>query len=188
MDFLITGLSLFIGIHLLPCFPALSDTLQEKLGPNTYKALFSIASLIGIGLMVYGLTQASVQTLYEPPSWGRHLAMLFMLPALYLFFSTSRGPWPSSAKVVTAHPMSWGVTLWAGAHLLANGDIAHVLLFASLLIYSLISIASGQLRGQKPVLSQRPPLRHELLFIGAVISVYALLMFSHRYFTGMPLI
>jgi uncharacterized membrane protein len=38
----------------------------------------------------------------------------------------------------TRHPFMWGVALWAAAHIAANGDLASVLLFASLAALALL--------------------------------------------------
>jgi len=188
LNLLISGLVLFFATHLIPSSQTLRKTLVDKLNLSRYKAVFSVLSILGIVLVVYGLKEASFQPLYEPPRWGRHLAMLIMLPAVYFFLSNSVGPAPSSAKAFTAHPLNWGVILWATAHLLANGDLAHVLLFSSFGIFAVVSILSGESRGLRPTLNQRPPLGAEAVFLGIVVIVYSALIFGHSYFTGMPLI
>jgi uncharacterized membrane protein len=188
MKLLLSGLVLFFAIHLIPSFPGLRDNLLTRLKPAGYRLIFSLISTISIVLVVYGLKAAEFTPLYDPPSWGRHTAMLLMLPAIYLFLSNPIGPAPSSAKALTAHPLNWGVILWASGHLLANGDLAHVLLFLTFLIFSALSIASGNLRGQKPALAERPPLRTEAVFLLIVLIVYGFLVWGHGYFTGMPLI
>ncbi len=35
---------------------------------------------------------------------------------------------------VTRHPLTWGIALWASAHLLANGDLVSLIFFANLLV------------------------------------------------------
>ncbi len=188
MTLLIFGLLLFIGTHLIPAFPKLRGNCIHKLKPSGYNAVFSIFSLISIVLIVFGLKQAPFETLYDPPSWGRHLNMLMMLLALYLFASNTVGTSPSSVKVFTAFPISWGVIIWSIGHLFANGDLARVILFGSFLVYSIISIISGKARGLKPVATERPPLQQEAVFVVIVVIVYVVLFWAHGYFTGMPLI
>ena len=188
MNLLIIGLIIFLLLHFIPSFPSLREKLRQALTPKGYKILFSVLSLLGIVLIVFGLKQAPFIELYKPPAWGRHLAMLLMFPAIYCFFSTSLGPAPSSLKVYTANPLNWGVALWAGSHLFANGDVAHVMLFASLLIFSLISIVTSNQRGMQPSLKVRPPLTLELGFVLVVFLMYAVLIWAHVYITGMPLI
>lgn len=188
MKLLISGLILFFATHLIPSFQGFRANLVDRLTPMGYRVLFSLLSIASIVLIVYGLKGAEFQPLYEPPGWGRHAAMLIMLPAVYLFLSNPIGPAPSSAKAITAHPLNWGIILWATGHLLANGDLAHVLLFGAFWLFSAISIVSGNLRGQKPALERRPPLAAEAVFVVVVVAVYGLLIWGHGYFTGMPLI
>lgn len=188
MKLLISGLLIFLITHLTPSFQEFREAQIKKLKFAGYRIVFSLLSIISILLVVYGLKEAEFQPLYEPPLWGRHATMIIMLPAVYLFLSNPIGPAPSSAKALTAHPLNWGVILWAGSHLLANGDLAHILLFITFLIFSALSIASGNRRGQKPALAERPPLRLEAVFMIIVFVVYGLLVWGHGSFTGMPLI
>lgn len=161
---------------------------MAKLNLTGYRVLFSLLSFASIVQIIYGLMEAPFLALYEPPAWGRHAAMLIMLPAVYLFLSNPIGPAPSSAKALTAHPLNLGIILWATVHLLANGDLARVLLFTTFWLFSLISIVSGNARGIKPKLERRPPLATEAVFAVIVVIVYGLLVWGHVYFTGMPLI
>ncbi|MDO5529566.1 MAG: NnrU family protein, partial [Paracoccus sp. (in: a-proteobacteria)] len=50
---------------------------------------------------------------------------------------------------VTRHPLMWAFAIWAGAHLLANGDLAHVLLFGSMLVFAVAGIASAEARARR---------------------------------------
>lgn len=188
MTLLIFGLILFIGIHLIPSFPRLREGIINTLSNSAYMGIFSALSLGSIAMVVLGLKQAPFEALYNPPGWGRHLNMLLMFLALYLFASNTAGSAPSSAKVFTAFPLSWGLMLWAIGHLFANGDLAHVLLFGSFLFYAVISIIMGKARGVKPIATKRPPLAQELVFISILVFVYMGLFWAHKYFTGMPLV
>ena len=188
MNLLILGLILFLTIHLIPSCPKLRETLVGKFKLTGYKAVFGIISIVSMVLIVHGLMTATFVPLYDPPGWGRHLAMLLMLPAIYLFLSNTVAPAPSTAKMITANPVNWAVILWSVSHLLANGDLAHVLLFGTLGLFSIISIITGSMRGLQPALKQRPPLLAEAIFIVIVIIVYLALIWGHKYFTGIPII
>jgi uncharacterized membrane protein len=188
LDLLIPGLVLFLAIHLLPSFPGIREILMGKLKRLGYMALFNLLSITSIALIIFGLMEASFQPLYDPPGWGRHLAMLLMLPAVYFFLSNTLVPTPSSVKVFTAHPVNWGVILWSTGHLFANGDLAHVLFFITLWIFSMTSIVTGSSRGLKPVLAQRPPLATEAILLVSAVIVYCVVIWGHPFFTGMPLI
>ncbi len=188
MALLILGLIVFFVLHLIPCAPGVKGQVVERLTTNGYMAAFSLLSLVGVVLIVMGLKSADFVELYQPPAAGRGIALVLMLPAIYLFFSNSVGPAPSSAQKWTAHPMNWGVIVWSIAHLLANGDLAHVLLFASFGIYSVVSMLSANARGAKPKRERRPPLAHEAGFLVVVVVLYAVIMWAHVHFTGMALI
>lgn len=188
MILLILGLVLFIAVHLIPSSQILRSGLVDKLSLSGYKAVFNIVSVLSVVLIVIGLKQAPFQILYQPPLWGQKVAILLMFPAIYLFFSNSIGPAPSSAKTITAHPLNWSVILWSISHLLANGDLAHVILFSALLGFSIVSIYTGNLRGLKPVLLERPPIVKEAVFVIVVAIIYFILVWSHVYYTGVPVI
>ena len=188
MELLLSGLGLFLASHFIPSFPKFRERLIHQLTPGGYKAIFSLLSLIAIVLIVNGLKQAPFLSLYEPPNWGRHVTMLLMLLAVYLFLSNSMGPAPSTAKFISAHPLNWGVIVWAIAHLLTNGDLAHVLLFCSMGLFAGICIVTGNRRGLQPNLQQRPAVWKEAVFMLIVAVVYIGLVWGHGYFTGMALI
>jgi len=133
MLLLIVGIILFLGIHLLPTFTRAREGLVEKFGENGYKAFFSVASILGLILLVYGFSNAPIIPIWAPPTWMRHLAMLLMLPAFILLVAAYV---PGRIKAVVKHPMLTAVKTWALAHLLANGDLAGIILFGSFLAYA----------------------------------------------------
>lgn len=188
MSLLILGLVVFLGIHIVPAVPGLRASIVDRLSKRGYLIVFSVVSLVGLVLLVLGLGRAPFVPLYEPPAWGRPLAMLLMLPALYLFLSNPLGAAPSSAKALTANPMSWGIVVWSVAHLFANGDQAHVVFFVAMLIYSVVSMTSANRRGAQPKLAVRPPFKKEVVFVAIVLLVYAGIIWLHPFFTGMPVI
>jgi uncharacterized membrane protein len=50
---------------------------------------------------------------------------------------------------VTRHPFLWGLALWALTHLLANGDVASLILFGSLLVLVLGGMGSIDAKRRK---------------------------------------
>lgn len=135
---LVFGLILFFAAHLLPTAPLLRGGLVSALGENGYKAGFSLASGLGLVLIILGVAAmrgsgADIQ-LWRPPLWARHLTFALMLPAFVLVVSAYA---PSHIRDWTRHPMLAGVMLWAAAHLFANGDLLALLLFGSFLVFSI---------------------------------------------------
>ncbi len=147
MALLIAGLVLFLGIHTLPMFPATRNGLVSRLGETPYKGLYTLLSFVGLGLIVYGYGVARFEgppVLYDPPFWLRHVTMLFMVP-VFIFLVAAYVP--SRIKTVLKHPMVVAVKLWALAHLLANGDLASVLLFGGFLAWAVADRISVKRRG-----------------------------------------
>ena len=184
MTLLVLGLTIFFAIHLLPSFVPLHDSLKSRLGANGYRGLFSLISLAGMVLIVMGMGRAEFSPLYEPPAWGRHATSLLMLVAIYCLISKEV---TTSLRMVTAHPMLWGVSAWAAGHLLANGDAASITLFGSFLAYSLFDMHSANRRGARPA-GTALALKTDVLALAAAAAICVGLMFFHELFTGVQLI
>jgi uncharacterized membrane protein len=130
---LIIGIVVFLGIHLLPTLPHLRDSLIGRLGEGRYKLLFALASTAGLVLLIWGFAQAPVIQVWSPPAWTRWVAIVLMLPA-FIFLVAAYVPGQIKAKL--KHPFLVAIKTWALAHLIANGDLASIILFASFLAYA----------------------------------------------------
>ena len=147
MWMLIAGLVIFLGFHSSRFF---ADNFRAGIiasrGENVWKAIYSVLSIIGFVLIVYGYgeTRLAPITLWNPPVWTRHVAALLMLFAFILLAAAYVPKNPIKAKL--AHPMLLGTKVWAAAHLLANGNVADVLLFGSFLIWAILSFRAAKMR------------------------------------------
>jgi len=180
MTFLIIGVALFCGIHLLPAASNLRQALIAPLGENGYKGLFSVIALAGIVFMVIGYPRVELNQIYTPPLWGRTATAVLMLPSLILFAAANM---PGNVKRLTRHPMLWGLVLWATGHLLANGDMASVILFGGFVTYGLLAMAFANLRGVAKQ-TDKYPLAKDIMIIAAGTIVYVVLVFAHPYLFG----
>ncbi|MDY6993914.1 MAG: NnrU family protein, partial [Pseudomonadota bacterium] len=144
MLLLIIGLLILIGIHLLPSVPIQRQQLINRLGETVYQLIFSVIALIGLIILIMGKAQAQLIPLWQPPAWGADVA-LFVMPLVFILLVAAYIP--SHLKKLTPHPLLWGVILWALAHLLTNGDLASIILFASLAVFSVFDIISANKRG-----------------------------------------
>ena len=147
MTLLIIGIVVFLGFHLLPTVPGLRDQLVGRFGEGGYRALFSLLSIAGLALLIYGFAVAPVIQIWSPPAWTRWVAIVLMLPA-FIFLVAAYVPGQIKAKL--KHPFLVAVKTWALAHLIANGDLASLILFGSFLAYAVydrITIKSRQPHG-----------------------------------------
>ena len=91
----------------------------------------SIATFV---LLVYGFATAPVVQVWSPPAWTRWVAIVLMLPA-FIFLVAAYVPGRIKAKR-SSIPFLVAVKTWALAHLIANGDLASIILFGSFLAYA----------------------------------------------------
>lgn len=133
MALLIVGIVVFLGIHLLPAFPRAREALLGRFGETGYKIVFAIASIAGFALLVWGFATAPVVHVWSPPAWTRWVAIVLMLPA-FIFLVAAYVPGRIKEKL--KHPFLVAIKTWALAHLIANGDLASIILFGSFLAYA----------------------------------------------------
>jgi uncharacterized membrane protein len=147
MSLLILGLVLFLGAHSVRVFAGnWRDAQVARLGEARWKGIFTLVSLAGFGLILYGFGLARTETalLWLPPYWTRHLAALLTLPAFILLVAAYVPG--SHIKAMVGHPMVAGVKIWALAHLLANGKLADVMLFSAFLAWAIVDFVSARRR------------------------------------------
>lgn len=150
MTLLIFGLVILLGVHSVRIFADDWRTRQiAKLGANTWKGLYALASLVGFGLIAWGYGMARMEPIliWSPPVWTRHLAALLTVFA-FVFMVAVYIP-RNSIKARLRHPMILGVKVWALAHLLANGSLADLLLFGAFLIWSIFDFRAARQRDRK---------------------------------------
>lgn len=147
MTLLILGLVIFLGVHSLRIVSEdLRTQLRTKLGEGAFKGLYSVLSIAGFVLLVYGYGQARLEPtlLWATPLWTRHLAALLTLPAFVLLVAAYV---PGNAiKAKLHHPMVLGVKIWALAHLVANNTLADLLLFGGFLLWAVLSFRAARAR------------------------------------------
>lgn len=145
----------FVGVHIGVAGTTLRDRLVAAIGERAYMVAFSVASIGGIAWLIAAYGRADYVELWGQPNWWRLVADVLMLPAFMLVIIGLATPNPTAvaqadrAKAppagivrVTRHPFLIGVALWAGLHLVANGDLASALFFGTFLATALAGPAS----------------------------------------------
>ena len=189
MTELIAGLILFLGVHSISIVaPAWRDRMAERAGPLLWRGVYSIVALIGLVLVVRGYADSRGQTMivYQLPRWVHAISSTLMLPVFPLLIAAYL---PGIIRTAARHPMLVAVKLWAVAHLLANGTLADVILFGSILAWAVADRISLQRRPQRAAPAAPAGRWNDLIAIVAGVGLYAFMLNGgHAWLIGMPLV
>lgn len=150
MAVLILGLVLFLGVHSLRIFAnGWRERQLSRLGEKRWKAIYSLVSIAGFALIIWGFGLARQQPvlLYVPPMALRHLNALFTLLAFILVVAAYVPG--NHFKARLGHPMLAGVKVWAFGHLLATGMLHDVVLFGAFLLWAVVDFVSARRRDRR---------------------------------------
>ena len=157
MLYLIAGLFVFLGVHSVRIFAeGWRTNVLQRAGAGAYKGLYSLASVLGFALIVYGfgVARETPVMLWAPPVGMRHAASLLTLIA-FIFLAAAYVP-RNSIKSRLHHPMVLGVKTWALAHLLSTGSVAHLMLFGAFLAWGVANFIAARKR-DRALATQYPP-------------------------------
>lgn len=188
MLILIAGLILFFVPHSVSIVSEpWRNRMVERMGEKRWQGLYSVASIIGFVLIIwgYGLARQSPTVLYVPPVGMRHLTWLLMIPVFPLLIATYA---PGRIRSATKHPMLLATMIWAGGHLISNGMLADLLLFGAFLGWAVADRISMTHRVQRPLPEAPPSPFNDIVAIVAGLGIYAAFLFGlHGWLIGVPL-
>lgn len=149
MAWLILGLVVFLGVHSVRILaPDWRAHTIERVGEGAWKGAYSLLSIFGFVLIVWGYGQARAagsMLVWAPPTGMRHAAALLTLLA-FVLLAAAYVPRNHIQRAV-GHPMVIGVALWALAHLLAVGWLHAIVLFGAFLAWAVADWLSTRQRG-----------------------------------------
>lgn len=185
MGVLVLGLVLFFAAHSVSIVnEPWRNRVVATMGEWPWKGLYSLVSIVGLVLIVwgYGLARQEPVLLYAPPVWLRHLALLLLIPVFPLLFATYL---PGRIRGATKHPMLVATKLWAGAHLLANGTLADVLLFGAFLVWAVADRLSMRHREDRPIPTMpASPINDVIAVLGGIALYVVFVLWLHTWLIG----
>lgn len=144
---LVLGLVLFLGIHSVRIVadPWRTDLIARR-GERAWRLGYTLVSILGLALVVWGYTLARVAPwpLWTPWAGGRQLALPLTLLAFVLVVAAYVPR--NHFKLWLKHPMLAGTLAWSLAHLLANHTLADLLLFGGFALWSAACFVSARRR------------------------------------------
>lgn len=161
---LIVGVALWWAAHL---FKRVAPARRAAMG-DPGKGAVAAAIAAGIVLMIIGYRGVDFVPVWQPPSFMVHVNNLGMLIAIYML-----SPAPKRGKLLAGmrHPMLTGFSIWAGVHLLVNGDLASIILFGGLLIWAVLTarVINSAEPEWAPVDGARSYAKDGMFLVGSVI-------------------
>jgi len=171
----------------------LRDALVARLGAQAFRVAFSVVSVVTIVWLVAAYARAGTWSVWVAPDWLRYLVVILMLPTLMLFAGslTARNPTlvgvegagaPQAVGItrITRHPMLAAIAIWAGLHILANGDIASILFFGAFLVTALAGMPSLDAKLER----RAPGVWTSFLRETSIVPFAAILQGRHRLALG----
>jgi len=184
---LIVGLAVMLGAHVFVTFREHRATLIARLGQVGYRVLFSVVSLVGLVLTVWGYGDYRAGEwiqIWSPPPFMRHITVGLMLFSAILLVATYV---PSHIKARAKHPMFAAIKIWALAHLLSNGDLGSILLFGGFLAWGVYGRVAARQRGDTGPQTVPAGWTNDVIVVVAGIVLYlALGYYFHPHVIGVP--
>lgn len=172
MTLLILGVALWAAVHL---WKRIAPDHRASFGDKG-KGIVALGVVLSIVLMVIGYRMAD-GTVY----WGRSSALtginnILMVLAFYLYAASGKG---TQVTRWVRHPQLTGFAIWAGAHLLVNGDTPSFILFGGLGLWAIVEmIVINRAQGPRGAY-HAPPFKSEIIAIVATVVVVAVVMAIH---------
>ena len=163
MAILLVSSFAFIVLHIGVSGTPLREVLRNLLGSNGFLGLYSLAALASLGAMIYGYATIEHSDFVWMPSvvaYKLTKVILFAAIVLIVLGNMTRNPTAvnmekavneelKGAVKITRHPLQWGILLFATGHLIANGDVASIIFFGTLVIVSGLGMISMDARKRK---------------------------------------
>lgn len=184
MAYLLTGIVLFIILHMFPSAVVLRGRVIAMCGEATYKIVFSLLVLTSISLIILGYRYADYVHIYSPLSFGRHITLgLMMLSSLLIVSSIMQG----NIRRFIRHPLLLAIFCWGMAHLFSRGDLAGIILFGGYIVFSILVMWSASRRG---VELQNYTVSYLWDIASVIVAglVYVVAILIHTYVANVPVI
>lgn len=149
------ALALFFVLHTVPVRPAVKGRIVARAGSRAFSLGYSALSLVTLTILIVAAGRAPYVELWPQALWTRHTGLAVMAVAVAILALGIARPNPLSfggarndrfdprhSGIVgwVRHPLLAAIGLWSLAHLIANGDLAHVILFGLFAAFSVLGM------------------------------------------------
>jgi len=165
----VAAYAVFFLSHSIPVRPPVRPWLQARLGAAGFTLAYSGLSLGVLAWLIGAAGRAPHVPLWGWAPWQTHVPLAVMLPVCLILALSIAQPNPFSfggaqddrfdpAKPglvrLTRHPLLLAMALWAAAHVVPNGDLAHVVLFGTFAAFAVVGMRLIDRRRQREMGAQ----------------------------------
>lgn len=155
---------MFFASHRLPLLSSLKPYFISVLGQTGFTLVYSVLSVAILYWLILAAGRAPYVALWDWEPWQNTVPLILMLPCFLLISISLARPNPFSFGGINndqfdpnrpgvirifRHPLLVALTIWTLSHIVPNGNLAHVILFASFALFALAGIRIIDLRKQR---------------------------------------
>ena len=178
----------FFLTHSIPIRPPLRPWAVARLGHAGFGIAYSALSLGVLAWLIAAAGRAPYMPLWDWAPWQNHVVLAVMLPVCVILSLAIARPNPfsfggaqndrfdpASPGIVrlTRHPLLLALGIWSAAHILPNGDLAHVILFGTFAGFAMLGGRLVDRRRQREMGQRWHDLRAALSECPASLSLTA---------------
>lgn len=151
----IAAFVVFFASHAIPVRPQIKGPIVALIGPRGFSLVYSALSVAVLAWLIVAAGRAPSVIVWSWAPWQLWVPVIVNALAMVILALGTARPNPLSfggahnAAFDPAHPgiVGWmrhpllvAIGLWAGAHVVPNGDLAHVLLFGTFLAFAILGM------------------------------------------------
>ncbi|HGG06811.1 MAG TPA: NnrU family protein [Aliiroseovarius sp.] len=151
----VAAIVVFFTSHRIPVVPRLKAPLVKALGAGGFTLAYSAMSVALLTWVIIAAGRAPYVVLWNQYAWMNHVTLTLMAIATLIFVLALGRPNPLSFGGLhndrfdpaqpgivgwMHHPLLVVLGLWSLAHLIPNGDLAHVIMFGQFAAFSVFGM------------------------------------------------
>jgi len=151
----IAAFATFFASHAIPVRPAVKGAIVARIGARGFSLAYSALSIAVLSWLIVAAGRAPFVLLWPFSPWQIWVPLIANAVALVILALGTARPNPlsfggarndsfdpSNPGIVgwVRHPLLVAIGLWAGAHIVPNSDLAHVVLFATFLGFAVLGM------------------------------------------------
>jgi uncharacterized membrane protein len=202
----------FLATHSIPLRPKLRQPIEARVGKPVFLMLYSALSVAALSWLIIAAERAPFVVLWAWEPWQLLVPQVAMVlvclivafalgqPNPFSFGGARNAEFNAQKPGIIGwmrHPLLVAMALWAGAHMVPNGDLAHVLMFGTFALFALLGILMIDRRRKRIVGAEWLTLRAEttrwprphatsigMMRIAFSVLAYGLLVWAHPLLFG----